>query len=248
MEIKPIHIILFLFAFGAQAQERNLVKGRVHSSGYGINDVLVVNLNAEAETRTDSIGNFRLNAKIGDLFVISDHRIETLKVRYTPDMVKNGVLTLNVTMAVTEIEEIAITRSNITSQSLGIPMGKKYTASERHLKTAGDFKPVHLLGILGGSLPIDPIINAVNGRTKRIKKEITIERKELALKKLDALFTEDYFTERLKVPDDYVAGFKSFSIDNENFLQVLNEGHKEKIEMSLADLAVQYRNLAQYDK
>ena len=43
------------------------------------------------------------------------------------------------------------------------------------LKTAGDFKPIHLLGILGGSLPVDPIINAITGRTKMLKKVIERE-------------------------------------------------------------------------
>lgn len=248
MKSKLLHIILLSITFAVQAQERHLIKGKIHSDNYGVNDVLVVNIAAQTETRTDNMGAFAIKAKAGDLLVVTDHTIETLKVTYTPDLVINGVMELEVIMAATEIEEIAITRSGVTSQSLGIPMGKKYTTSERRLKTAGDFKPVHLLGILGGSLPIDPIINAINGKTKRIKKEIHIEQKELALKKLDALFTEDYFTERLKVPDDYVAGFKSFSIDNENFLVLLKDGHKELIEIALADLAVQYRNLAQYDK
>ena len=63
-----------------------------------------------------------------------------------------------------------------------IPYGqKKYTPAERKLKTAGDFKPIHLLGLLGGAFALDPIINKINGRTKKLKKEIKVEGKETYL-------------------------------------------------------------------
>jgi hypothetical protein len=31
---------------------------------------------------------------------------------------------------------------------------KRYTQAERHLQTAGDFKPIMLLGLLAGSMPL----------------------------------------------------------------------------------------------
>jgi hypothetical protein len=33
-----------------------------------------------------------------------------------------------------------------------------------------------LLGMIGGSMPLDPLINKINGRTKRLKKKVILER------------------------------------------------------------------------
>ena len=73
------------------------------------------------------------------------------------------------------LDEVFIaSNSEFNAVSLGILKKeiKPLTPYERQLYTAGDFKPVHLLSILTGSLNVDPIINAITGRTKRLKKYI----------------------------------------------------------------------------
>jgi hypothetical protein len=124
MRSKLLHLLLLILPLLAQAQERHAVKGRVYYANLGVKDVLVVNNNAQVETRTDSLGNFTINAKVGDLIILSDFKIETKKIRYTPDLIKNGLMLLEVKMVAEEIEEVVINRSTITSESLGIPMGK----------------------------------------------------------------------------------------------------------------------------
>lgn len=77
------------------------------------------------------------------------------------------------------LEEVFIqSKSEFTALSLGIIQKeiKPPSPYERQLYTAGDFKPIHLLSLLGGSLQVDPIINAISGRTKRLKKYIQFEK------------------------------------------------------------------------
>jgi hypothetical protein len=42
-----------------------------------------------------------------------------------------------------------------------------------------------LLGLLGGSMPLDPLINKINGRTKRLKKLVVLEAKTTLFGTLD---------------------------------------------------------------
>jgi len=134
----------------------------------------------------------------------------------------------------------------INAVSLGIsPRGiKKYTPAERRLKTAGDFKPIQLLGILGGSLPVDPIINAISGRTAMLKKELEVETKERLLALFDALYKDDnYFIKTLKIPEDYIKGFKYYCIENQNFAEVLKTKSKTQIEFLIVPLASKYNEI-----
>lgn len=240
--------LLLLFSLGISAQERKPVQGRIVYGSLGLKDVLVVNNNAQAETRTDSLGNFSLKMQVGDLLIVSDRTIQTKKVRYTPDVVKNGVIMISVIQVIEEIEEVVINRSRVTTASLGIPTGKKYTPAERRLKTAGDFKPVHLLGLLAGSLQVDPILNTINGKTKRLKKEISVERREQLLARLWATYTKAEINEIYKIPEDYTNGFAYYVIEDAAFSTALEAGDKLNADLHASELSTLFlKNIGHED-
>ncbi|MGA1226860.1 MAG: hypothetical protein ACO3VF_06390 [Tamlana sp.] len=60
----------------------------------------------------------------------------------------------------------------------GIPgyTGKPATQSERRLAEAGEFKPKMLLGLLGGGVPLNPILNGIWVEQKCFKKELNWKR------------------------------------------------------------------------
>jgi hypothetical protein len=222
------------------AQQRQAVHGRVLAGNAGVSEALIVNFTSQAETRTDSLGNFSLKMQVGDLLILSDRSIATKKIRYTQDLLKNNLLLLEATLIAEELEEVVINRSAVTSQSLGIPMGKKYTPAERHLRTAGDFKPIHLLGLLGGSLEVDPILNAINGRTKRLKKELSVEQRKQLLAKLWQNYTKETLQQTYKIPVAYVPGFAYYSIEDSAFSAALEAGNKADADVQLAALSILY--------
>lgn len=223
-----ICLILIIFSFAVQAQERTAIKGRVYTGVLGISDMLVVNFSAQTETRTDSLGYFTIKAKMGDLLILSDHRIETRKIRYTPDLIKKGIAQLDVVMTATEIEEVSITRSKITSQSLGIPMGKAYTPEQRRLRT-------------GSSDPLGYMINVLSGRLKMLKANVKTEKKVMALENLDALFDENFYLEELKLDKEQIGGFKYYAVEDETLRYELINGNIGTIKFKLAALAVKYK-------
>jgi hypothetical protein len=100
-----------------------------------------------------------------------------------------------------------------------------------------------LLGLLGGSMPLDPLINMINGRTKKLKKEVVLERKELNLKLLATLFKDKFFVEKLKIPSGYVEGFKYYVIENEKFTNILSSKNLISTEFLLAELATKYNEI-----
>lgn len=228
MKNKFIYLLLILLPMLARAQDRQAVKGRVAAGGTGIKDVLVVNNNALKETRTDSLGNFTIDVKVGDLIIASDYKIETKKIRYTPDLVKNGIMLLEVKAVVQEIEEVVINRSTVTSESLGIPMGKAYTVQERRLRA-------------GTSDPVGAIINILSGRTKMLEANVDLEKIITAKEKLDDLFDDDYYINDLKLAAEQVPGFKYFAVDNEKLREELKGKNKIAIQISLAALAEEYK-------
>ena len=69
MTIKLL-LIMLLTACLVQAQQRKPLKGRVVATSIAMPDRVLVNLNSQTETKTDSLGNFSINAAISDTIVV----------------------------------------------------------------------------------------------------------------------------------------------------------------------------------
>ena len=91
---------------------------------------------------------------------------------------------------------------------LGIPgyQGKPATQSERRLSEATGLSPKleGSLGGAGGSVSINPILNAISGRTKMLKERVRLETNDELLRKIKVNLSEVFFSmnaldERLRV-------------------------------------------------
>lgn len=244
---KYIFLLVLIFPLTLMAQGRQVMRGRVMYESSGISDVLIVNYTAQAETRTDSLGYFMLQAQTGDLFVASDYKIKTKKIRFTSDLIRDKVLILNVQIEATELEELEINRSSVTAQSLGIvPKGQiRYTPAERRLKTAGDFAPSIIGGTygVGFGVSVDAIINAINGRTKRLRKEVATERKEMLIAKADALYSEEQLMATYGIPPEYKEAFLYYIAEDVPFAQAMALNDKLRSDFLLGGLAENYIKL-----
>ena len=146
---------------------------------------------------------------------------------------------------VNRLEEVIInSKSEFNALSLGIISKeiKPLSINERRLYTAGDFKPIHLLSILGGSLPVDPIINAINGRTKRLKKYIHLEKKENNLSFLEDHFME-YMVENLLITEEKLGIFLTYLIENENLQNIIDRKNYGELHFLIGDEWFKFKKL-----
>ncbi len=137
---------------------------------------------------------------------------------------KSDTLSKSIFRKVNMLDKVYISsKSKFNVVSLGIikEETKPLTVYERKLYTAGDFKPIHLLSILGGTLAVDPIINAISGRTKRMKKYIQIEKKEKNIMFLEDHFT-DYMRENLNIPEDSAGRFLNYLVEHEKLQELID--------------------------
>lgn len=249
MLLCPFRIFMFIlvsqFTFGQTVSEK-LIHGKIIVESGNVEGVTIINLINEKSTASDFNGDFYILTKAEDLLVFSSLNLEYHRRIIEENDLKSEVLIIKMTSKVTELKEVIVNgHPEINAVSLGIsPKGiKHYTPAERKLKTAGDFKPIQLLGILGGSLPIDPILNAISGRTSMLKKELEVEKKEHLLEKTDLLFENDYYIKTLKIPADYIKGFQYYCIENENFRAVLKSSNKTRTAFFMVALAIEYNEI-----
>lgn len=159
-------VILSQISFGQIAGEK-LLHGKIMVESGNVGGVTIINLVNEKTAISDGNGEFFILAKAEDLLVFSSVNLEYYRRIIDDEDLKPEILTIKMTAKITELEEVIVNKHpEINAVSLGIsPKGiKQYTPAERKLATASSAK----LNPQG----LDPLINAISGRTKMLKKNL----------------------------------------------------------------------------
>lgn len=237
---KGIFLVLFFSPFLAKSQELVFLKGKITSQVKELNEVYITNLRSASNTTTDRTGSFSMFVKAGDTLQFSGLQIVTKKVVINEYDLAKKLYVINLEGKVIPLDEVKIKQySNINAVSLGILQkpAKVYTPAERKLKAATDLDAK--IGF-GGSMSLDPLLNAISGRTTMLKKELKVERKEYLLKKIEYMFNDEYFLENLKIPKDYLRGFWYYAVEDPKLVEALNSKNKIMSRFIFSDLAVKY--------
>ncbi|WP_233073998.1 carboxypeptidase-like regulatory domain-containing protein [Flavobacterium sp. IB48] len=212
--------------------------GKVQEQSTPVEGVNIINNATQAATISDFDGNFSIAVREGDVLVFSAVNLEPVRRRISAEDLTVSSLVVKMTAKEVELKEVVVNENaNITAENLGIiPYGqKKYTPAERKVYTAT-------------STSIDKLLNKISGRTAMLKKEVNVEKKEMLFRKLEYLFDENYYTDRLKIPVDDIKGFQLFCVDDTEFAVSLNTKNKTMSMFLITDLARKYLTILENEK
>lgn len=243
--MKPIHFLFFLIPIGVFSQNTpmKIIYGKIQNEALPVQGVFVSNLTTGEFSNTNREGVFSIKVHLGDTLSFIHLSFQTFSERVTNKMLSMDLVVIQVSDKVNTLDEVEVNAfPNINAVSLGIldHQPEQLTTNQRRLRTAGDFKPVHLLGLLGGSLPVDPIINKISGRTKRIKKLVKFDREE---DYFDFILEhhKDFITSELEFSQEELNRFVYFLIDDDQIQTSIETENHAQLQYFIQDLALQYR-------
>lgn len=244
MRIKNCLFFILVATNFIQAQEsKTILKGKIKANTTELEGVYVINLRNEKSVITEKEGFFSVEALPGDTLLFSAIHLKQVRIVIEQRDFQEELFLVKMESQITQLKEVVVKKyDNINAVSLGIsPKGiKKYTPAERRLATASSMR----LNPMG----FDPIINAISGRTKMLKKELEVEEKLSFISKIENMFDEDYFKNVLKIPTEYIKGFQYYVVENERFTNVLKSQNKTSIEFLMGELAEKYKELISGEK
>jgi hypothetical protein len=245
-------LLLFFFVPELWAQEnvRQQLRGKITADTSQFQEVFVINHSTNEAAEVQTRGYFTIMAAAGDTLLFSSMRFKARQYIVKKSDFDGDLLIVEL-QSMIALDEVVVERyERINAVDLRIlpKEAKKYTPAERRLKTAGDLKAQDFIGILGGGMPADPIINAITGRSAQMKKEVQIEKKETFMKQIEDLFDETYITGNLKIPATYVKGFLYFIVENDSFTRLLPERNKTALSFLLTQLAEKYMETVPIEK
>ena len=239
-----VKMLLFFYSFFIHAQDmaEKVINGTIICDSSSVEGVHVLNLVNEKSTVTDRNGHFSIVAKQGDLLVFSAVHLNYWRKSIKEDDFKTGFLEVIMTPKEVKLNEVVLTEyTKINAQELGIInyKPKAYTPAERKLRPT-KITQMDLIGLMAFRLPLDPLLYWATGRTKMLKNDLKIEKKELLLRKLNDWNDNEFYANQLKIPKEFVDGFKYYIIYDDELLSYLQSNNKIQGNFRISKLATDF--------
>ncbi|EGV44141.1 hypothetical protein BZARG_955 [Bizionia argentinensis JUB59] len=227
-------LILFITCQQSYCQTVELL-GKVKSTS-DVENIHIINKTAQKFTITNIHGTFRIAATLNDTIIFTSVQHKTMSVIVDDEIIKNKTLVITLEEQINELDQVVVGKiltgnmlldvSNVkdepmTSLKAGIPsyQGRPKTQSERRLNEATTG---------GGFLPLNPILNAISGRTKELKNRIKLEEKDALMQDIKVRLSVDLFSEN-PLAEESVMEFFYFVSEQPDFLERCK--HKTSIEV-----------------
>ncbi|RZK10507.1 MAG: hypothetical protein EOO46_10495 [Flavobacterium sp.] len=210
-----LFLLLFLVTNLAAAQGEKLISGKIIVADAKVSDVLIINLTTEKETHSDSLGNFKIIAKLDDLLVFYAPHLDKMRKLIDEDAYKSTLLEIQMTSHITELDEVVITNySHINAYTLGI--------IPKYIKT------------------LSP---AERGKYSAEPRALEFEEKSSSIEKLETLFEEEFFVEKLKIEKEMIKGFLFYAVEHKWFIKIVKGKNNFLTTFYLTMLAQKYNEL-----
>ncbi|WP_159799557.1 hypothetical protein [Flavobacterium sp. MK4S-17] len=208
-------LIIFPLCMFAQKSERELLKGKVISDSLKVEYLSVYNLNAKTGNVTDDEGNFVIYARPADTLKFAGIAFKTMQHIVTAADLKQELFVVKIEGEATQLEELLITdlTGNLAVDSKNtkvMAVGSKFNAAEINKNLLPPANGVNIVAL----------INLVAGKKKeavRDKRPAFITDKPFP-QAVRELYSDRFFTETLKVPQDEIGLFLTYCDNGNRYL------------------------------
>ena len=224
MKINSNLLIILFGCFGVSFAQNTVLLGTVTGED-SVENIHVINRTQNINTTTSAKGTFKIEAKENDTLIFKSLNYKLVKFKLSKQDIVEKAITVNLMLNINVLPEAQIgfslsgnltddvsnsnAKPGINFYDLGIPgyTGKQKTKRERILYEATSG---------GGILALNPIINAITGRTKRLKKHIALEENTMLMNRVKDKLSEVFFKAN-PLDEAYRTEFFYFCAEDKNF-------------------------------
>ncbi|WP_298536150.1 hypothetical protein [uncultured Algibacter sp.] len=226
MNFKFIFFIVLLIPLISVAQSIELGGKVISKANMDTENIHVINKTAQLFTTSGKQGDFRIVAKLNDTLLFSSIQFKPKEVIISEEILQSKTLFVNLEEQINVLDEVLVGKvltgdllfdvrqtegkAPLNFYDVGIPgyKGKPATQSERRLHEATSGS---------GIIPLNPIINAITGRTKELKEHIKIERKDALMRSIKVRLSADFFISN-PLEEDFKMDYFYFCMDDKDFM------------------------------
>jgi len=254
--------LLFSNCCLVNAQRTKDLTGKVTANGEDVTGVVVKNITTENATITNDEGLFEIPVHLNDTLIFLAVQYKNKVLPVASEIFNTDFVTVPLVDFVNELDEVVVSPYNlsgaidkdiqnltlekdVSAEALGLPNAnvKIITQSERKLQEASKMSVTGGGGFggAGGAFSINPIINAITGRTKMLKKRVAVDKKYTQTQAAQASFEVIFFTQTLKIPEGNIDDFMYYCEVDTAFQKTIETGDQLKLWEFLRVKSSEYR-------
>ena len=247
-----IYLLLSFLVQLSFSQNEKLISGKIICDNNVVSNIQITNLVSEKSSVSDINGDFSIFAKAEDMLVFTSTNYDYKRKILEQEDIDFNNLVINLIKKIEQLDEVIVTKIpeiDVVKLRILSKPAKEYTPAERRLKTATSLDATANAGMMmGGAMSLDPFLNWLSGRTKKLKNQLEIERNEMLLMKIKALYKDVYYIKKLKINQDLINAFQYYAIYDALFVADLKSKNKIKINFRIIELAQKFNNLQTNEK
>ena len=230
------YLSLFLLIFVSQIRAQQF-SGEIvirDNSNYYLNQIFVTNLNEFKTVKADIYGNFKINAKEGDVIrftsIVTDRKDIKISKK---NLEENNFVELKI--AYYDIQEVIISRfkpsGNLRKDVLSLKTGEKTMAIQKAIglpQPKGDGLPTQLpaASFTDGGLTfgLNSIYDLISGEKKKKERLYRYEKMNVSITAIKNYFGTEYFLSQ-KIPENLIDNYLQFVYTSDNLLPYIETGN-----------------------
>lgn len=228
-----------------QAQETKVLNGRVEAPGKDVVGVVIQNTTSQNAVITSLDGQFGIQVQVGDTLVFSAVQFRRKTLPVDEAIFNTSFVTVRLEEFVNELDEVVVRPYNlsgnlgddlgslqlekdVSAEALGLPNAgvRIKTQSERKLQEAAGSK--FNVGMILNP-PINPIINAITGRTKMLKNRVKVDKTYARTQRVQDFYADSLFVATFKIPKEKIEDFMYYCEVDQEFQEVVDSRDKLRI-------------------
>lgn len=258
---RVIIIILFLL-ISLEAYSQSIyseIRGQVFIPDGDASGVHVINLTKNRVTITNRKGDFQLEAQVNDTISFSLIGYSNSKLIVTENVIKGEEIYIQLKETAIDLEEVIVKpfyltgslkedlidqEKEISALSLNLPNAdvKIKTQTERKFYTATD------LDFQWNSIKLDPIMNAITGRTKMIKNRLRLENERSKYDKIYRNIDSTILIESFSIPGENLYEFYYYCKVDPKFDSIIEFKNYGKIYLFMEKKSLEYKRIHSKDE
>ena len=238
-----IRILALLFVLAAstsflQAQNQKILRASVTAEDVDLSGITIQNISKKTGVVTNSVGEFEIIVSPGDSLRITSVQIQPKLLVIDPSLYASSYLRIPLDPFVNELEGVTlnpyglsrllsedVTRievnQEVNASALGLPNADapELTQSQRLLYEATSG---------GGLIPLNPLLNALTGRTKMLKNRIALEAKNAKIDQVIKRYEKPLFEDYLAIDSSEILRFLYYCEQDSLFTDLVALGDELK--------------------
>ena len=242
--------MLFFSGLFAQSSGKILI-GEVVCPEEDCSGITVFNKRSLQGGITDIQGRFSVPVRLKDTLVFSAVQFKSKEVIVEKYLLESGFIRIPLEAFVNELDEVVVQPYNLSgnlgSDAVAVEPEAPPSAQSLGLPNAGiriitqEERKIHEATTGSGLVPLNPILNALTGRTKRLKNHLRIRQTYDRTQRVRAFYPDSLFVNELKIPSDKIPDFMYYCEVDSVFQAKVNTGDKLLIWEYLKLKSVSYR-------